>query len=83
MILRVSWGAVKLYGPHAKLYRVTKKDGTTDHRVLLDAWDKLNTVKGTGHKTPDNYKLFIDLAKDIAGEKATVMFHVDKIEIIE
>lgn len=73
-IMRTAWGALDVY-PNAKVYSVVKKSGAREKYVLLGEWSRLHLVKGTGRPVPQNYQLFTDIARRIAGKKDTVMFN--------
>ena len=53
--------------------------GKLSTRVVFTNWTDHNTVKGTGRPLKEGQRLFVDIAKKLAGKPSTVSFYQHNI----
>ena len=74
--------ALIVHREECALLAAQKVDGTLTVRMVLTNWADHNTVKGTGQPVGPDRKLFVDLAKMLAGLRSTVSFYKTGILVL-
>lgn len=78
--LKMAWRWVKKANDMLLFLEATKVNGTITKRIVRDNWSEVNEVKGTGRPLKEGQRLFVDVAKALAGRhNTTVSFYQKNI----